>query len=115
MKNVLARQTTARAALVPRLGHLRALGRFFKDPSASLWGKGFVVLAVAYVISPLDLIPDVIPVLGWLDDIGVIAIALGYLGRVLERYRYPVLETTAMPADPRLPAPQPVGVPYPTR
>ena len=30
------------------------------------------VLAMLYVISPLDLIPDFIPVIGWLDDLGVL-------------------------------------------
>ncbi|MBL9084238.1 MAG: DUF1232 domain-containing protein [Planctomycetales bacterium] len=34
------------------------------------------VLTVLYVLSPLDFIPDVIPFLGWLDDVGV----LGYFG-----------------------------------
>lgn len=35
-----------------------------------------LVLGILYVLSPIDFIPDVIPVIGWLDDIGVI----GYLG-----------------------------------
>ena len=35
-----------------------------------------LVLGILYVLSPIDFIPDVIPVVGWLDDIGV----LGYLG-----------------------------------
>lgn len=35
-----------------------------------------LVLGILYVLSPIDFIPDVIPVIGWLDDIGV----LGYLG-----------------------------------
>ncbi|MFA6750382.1 MAG: DUF1232 domain-containing protein [Candidatus Riflebacteria bacterium] len=29
------------------------------------------VLAVLYVVSPVDLIPDVVPIIGWLDDITV--------------------------------------------
>lgn len=38
------------------------------------WKKIIIVLlALIYVISPLDLIPDVIPVIGWLDDLGVLA------------------------------------------
>ena len=32
-----------------------------------------VLLAFIYVVSPLDLIPDFIPVFGWLDDLGVLA------------------------------------------
>lgn len=30
------------------------------------------MLTIAYVISPIDLIPDTIPILGWMDDIGVL-------------------------------------------
>lgn len=35
----------------------------------------FAVIVLAYDISPVDLIPDAVPVLGWLDDIGATAIA----------------------------------------
>ncbi len=31
-----------------------------------------IVLATVYVLSPLDFIPDVAPIIGWLDDAGVI-------------------------------------------
>lgn len=42
--------------------------------SQAKWKKIIIVLlALLYVISPLDLIPDVIPVIGWLDDLGVLA------------------------------------------
>jgi uncharacterized membrane protein YkvA (DUF1232 family) len=86
-----------------RIGHLRALGRFFRDPQASLAGKIFVAAAIVYVISPLDAIPDAIPVIGWLDDLGIIGAALAYLSRVLDRYRHPVIEVA--PAS--VPEPEP--------
>ncbi|WP_020476161.1 YkvA family protein [Zavarzinella formosa] len=33
------------------------------------------ILSAIYIISPIDLIPDVIPVLGWIDD--VVALVIG--------------------------------------
>jgi uncharacterized membrane protein YkvA (DUF1232 family) len=40
-----------------------------------------LILALLYIFSPIDLIPDVIPVVGWVDDlavgIGAGAVALG--------------------------------------
>lgn len=69
-----------------KVGRLRALGRFFKDREASVFGKLFVLAAVFYVVWPADLIPDV-PVIGWLDDIGVMGLATAYLTRVISRYR----------------------------
>ena len=42
--------------------------------SQAKWKKIIIVLlAFIYVVSPLDLIPDFIPVIGWLDDLGVLA------------------------------------------
>jgi uncharacterized membrane protein YkvA (DUF1232 family) len=99
----MPRETKAKLESV-RIGHLRALGRFFRDPQASLAGKIFVALAVVYVVSPLDAIPDVIPVIGWLDDVGVIGLALAYLSRVLDRYRHPVIEVAPEPHSEPAPA-----------
>lgn len=39
---------------------------------------------VLYTLSPIDLIPDVIPVIGWLDDLGVIAFVVHYLTKAKE-------------------------------
>ena len=43
-----------------------------RDPRSPRSAKIVTVLAALYVISPIDLIPDAIPILGWLDD-GLIA------------------------------------------
>jgi uncharacterized membrane protein YkvA (DUF1232 family) len=40
-----------------------------KHPNTSLMAKLLCVLVVAYALSPIDLIPDFIPVLGYLDDV----------------------------------------------
>lgn len=47
-----------------------------KPPFSAMpkWKRiAIIVFAVLYVLSPLDLIPDWIPVVGWLDDLGVLA------------------------------------------
>ena len=51
------------------------------------------ILAVAYVISPFDLIPDWIPVIGWIDDGLVIYLLLKRLYKETQRYnRFKVME-----------------------
>lgn len=55
---------------------LRLAFRLLREPSVPLFLKALPVAAAVYVFSPLDFIPDVLPLLGQLDDIGVIAIAL---------------------------------------
>lgn len=73
--------------LNPRaLLRLRYLPAYLKDPSISLVKKGLIVLGMLYIISPVDAIPDLVPVLGWLDDIGVLGILVASLMRELEDY-----------------------------
>ena len=66
-----------------------ALGMFYclKDPETPLWVKGLIVGALGYFILPLDVVPDFLPVLGWLDDAGVIAGVLATIrGQVREKH-----------------------------
>jgi uncharacterized membrane protein YkvA (DUF1232 family) len=70
------------------VGRFAALRLYFRDKDASFFGKAFVLFAVAYVATPIDLIPEAfVPVLGWLDDLGVVTLALWHLGRVTTKYR----------------------------
>lgn len=46
-----------------------ALAIAYKDPRTPRSAKWLVALTVAYLLSPIDLIPDFIPVLGILDDL----------------------------------------------
>jgi uncharacterized membrane protein YkvA (DUF1232 family) len=59
-----------------------------------------VVIAVAalWVISPIDLIPEFLPVIGPLDDVVVVVLALRYAARHTPQ----VAIEEAWPADPRL-------------
>src|SRR5690348_3710171 len=60
--------------------------RLFRDPRVSLWHKAIPVLAVAYVLSPLDLIPDFIIGLGQLDDLGIVLGAMRLFESVTPEY-----------------------------
>ena len=51
--------------------------RLLREPRVPLLTKALPVLATVYVISPLDFIPDVLPLIGEIDDLGVILIAVG--------------------------------------
>ena len=64
----------------------RRLWRFLRDPNAPRLPKFMALLAVLYVVIPTDLIPDIIPILGWLDDLGLTAVALGYLATKAASY-----------------------------
>ena len=49
-----------------------ALYLAFRDQRVPWYAKAFVVMIVAYALSPIDLIPDFIPVLGYIDDLVLI-------------------------------------------
>ncbi len=59
---------------------------WLRSPAVARWKKLLGLAAVAYVALPLDVVPDVVPVLGWLDDLGVVAATLAFLSREVKRH-----------------------------
>ena len=63
-----------------------ALYKYMIDHAVSWHRKAIVVAALVYFISPIDSIPDIAPLVGYLDDLGVITAVLKYLGSELIPY-----------------------------
>ena len=74
------------------------LRRLRRDPRVPLRAKVVVMVAALWVLSPIDLIPEFIPILGPLDDVVIVILALRYAGRQVPRD----LLLDAWPGDPRL-------------
>lgn len=60
------------------------LYRFVKDPNAPWGGKALAIGALIYMISPIDAVPDFTPILGLLDDVGIITAAVAKLASELK-------------------------------
>jgi uncharacterized membrane protein YkvA (DUF1232 family) len=65
---------------------LMALYRYLVDNNVSWHRKAIVAAALLYFIVPLDAIPDLAPLFGYMDDLGVIAATLKFLGSELIPY-----------------------------
>ncbi|CAN5624317.1 DUF1232 domain-containing protein [soil metagenome] len=55
----------------------------YKDPRVPLRAKLLVALVVGYAFSPIDLIPDFIPVIGYLDDLVLIPLGISLAIRTI--------------------------------
>ena len=58
------------------VSHVGLTVRLLREPAVPVLTKVLPFLALLYVISPLDFVPDFLPVLGQLDDLGVVLLAL---------------------------------------
>ncbi|MEW5743126.1 MAG: DUF1232 domain-containing protein [Myxococcota bacterium] len=80
---------------------LTQVRHYLANPQVPRWRKLLGLLALAYVVLPMDAVPDVVPLFGWLDDVGVVAAVATFLVRDIKRRGVP----TASPGKevPRLP------------
>jgi uncharacterized membrane protein YkvA (DUF1232 family) len=69
-------------------GDARMLWFALQHPQAPGWLKIGTAAIVLYVISPIDLIPDVLPVVGFVDDLVIVPLAIRWLlGRLPQSLR----------------------------
>ena len=77
-RSIQGRQLVTDAVLMmPNI--IKLVGRLLKDPRVPRRAKISLGLAAAYVVSPIDLIPEVIPVIGWADDVVIVMFAIDSL------------------------------------
>ncbi len=62
-----------------------ALYLAYKDPRTPWYAKVFTALVVGYAFSPIDLIPDFIPVLGYLDDLVLVPLGVWVAMKMIPR------------------------------
>jgi uncharacterized membrane protein YkvA (DUF1232 family) len=60
-----------------------ALYLAYRDPRVPWYAKLFAALVVGYAFSPIDLIPDAIPVLGYLDDLILVPLGVALAVRMI--------------------------------
>jgi uncharacterized membrane protein YkvA (DUF1232 family) len=77
------------------LGHMKSAGRQVTNVALTLYYcgidaetpiviKGFIFGALGYFISPIDAIPDITPIVGYADDLGVLLFAFGSVATSLK-------------------------------
>lgn len=47
------------------------------DSDTPVWARTVIIGALGYFISPIDAMPDITPMIGYVDDLGVLTMALG--------------------------------------
>ena len=71
--------------------NLRYLSRFLKSDEVGLLKKAEVLFLIAmmsiYLVSPVDMVPDFIPVFGYMEDALVVFSMLSYAGNIISKYR----------------------------
>jgi len=63
-----------------------------RDPRTPWYAKALGIAVIGYALSPIDLIPDFIPIIGWIDDLlivplGLLAVRAMIPDEVLAEYR----------------------------
>jgi uncharacterized membrane protein YkvA (DUF1232 family) len=65
---------------------VQKLFKLVKDPTAAWPQKALAIGSLIYLVSPIDAVPDLIPVVGLLDDAGVLTAAVAAIGSAISKY-----------------------------
>lgn len=57
-----------------------------KHPDTPWYAKAFAAVITAYALSPIDLIPDFIPILGYLDDLIIVPVGVWLLLKIVPEH-----------------------------
>jgi uncharacterized membrane protein YkvA (DUF1232 family) len=65
--------------------YLSALYLAYKRKDVPIYAKILIVIVIGYALSPIDLIPDFIPVLGYLDDLIILPVLIYFTIRLIPK------------------------------
>lgn len=68
------------------LRRIRGIIPMIKDREVPWWKKAVFIGGIVYLLLPVDLIPPLIPVFGWLDDLLLWIAILYFMGPTLDKY-----------------------------
>jgi uncharacterized membrane protein YkvA (DUF1232 family) len=75
-----------RIAKLPFLDKISLAGSLFRDDRIPIGPRIVALALVLYIASPIDLLPDFIPVIGYFDDVLIVLVGAGLLLRSIPRY-----------------------------
>jgi len=67
-------------------GRLKGIGPMIRDKEVPWWKKAVFIIGIVYLLLPVDLIPPLVPVFGWLDDVLLWVAIFYFLGPELDKY-----------------------------
>ena len=83
--------------------YLMALWKLFRHPDTPRAARWLAIAVVAYAVSPIDLIPDFIPVLGLLDDMILVPLGVALVIRLTPKPLWQSLLREAQARPQRVP------------
>lgn len=78
--------TSSACAIDPVPMKIADVARYVFSPAVAWWKKVFGIAALVYLVFPFDIVPDTIPILGWLDDVGLLAAAISLIARDVAKH-----------------------------